>query len=86
MEALSSGLPVITTSGSGSHEVVKDGENGYIVPFGDISAMVRAFTDVLEKFDPNFSERPSKLDSRFDIQVAAEKYMRLYNEVARVRL
>ena len=37
-EALASGLPVITTANAGS--VVRDGEEGYIVPIRDLEALM----------------------------------------------
>jgi glycosyltransferase involved in cell wall biosynthesis len=37
-EALASGLPVITTPNAGS--VVRDGEEGYVVPIRDVDAIV----------------------------------------------
>ncbi len=37
-EALASGLPVITTANAGS--VVRDGEEGYIVPIRDVEALM----------------------------------------------
>lgn len=41
LEAMSIGLPVITTPAGGAIDVVKDGENGLISPHGDIEAFAR---------------------------------------------
>lgn len=38
-EALYCGLPVITTEGCGSKTLIKDGENGFIVPIADADAI-----------------------------------------------
>ncbi len=39
IEAMGSGLvPVVTRTASGSSELVRDGENGYLIPVGDIAA------------------------------------------------
>ena len=39
MEAMASGLPVIVTSSTGSAELIRDGENGYVVPPCDSDAI-----------------------------------------------
>jgi glycosyltransferase involved in cell wall biosynthesis len=39
VEALASGLPVIGTEESGAEDLVRSGENGYIVPSGDTAAL-----------------------------------------------
>ena len=39
LEAMSVGLPIITTPAGGVVDIVKDGENGYIVPHNDAKAM-----------------------------------------------
>lgn len=35
IEAMAAGLPVVATQTTGSQEIVKDGENGFLVPIGD---------------------------------------------------
>lgn len=40
-EALYCGLPVITTEGCGSKTLIKDGENGFIVPVADADAIAK---------------------------------------------
>ncbi|HEX4773173.1 MAG TPA: glycosyltransferase family 4 protein [Bryobacteraceae bacterium] len=39
MEAMASGLPVIVTSSTGSAQLIRDGENGYVVPARDPDAI-----------------------------------------------
>ncbi len=42
-EALVRGIPVIASAGSGAAEIVRDGENGLLVPPGDAPALSAAF-------------------------------------------
>ena len=48
LEALSCEVPVIATRVGGLPEVVRDGENGFLFPVGDIDAMAAAAIELLE--------------------------------------
>jgi len=48
LSAMAAGLPVIVTPVGGVPEVVKDGENGFIVPVGDSGALAAAIRKVCE--------------------------------------
>jgi N-acetyl-alpha-D-glucosaminyl L-malate synthase BshA len=47
LEAMSSGLPVVATEVGGVPELITDGENGLLVPFGDIAALANRMYAVL---------------------------------------
>ena len=51
MEAMASGLPVVTTRIAGVPELVQDGVSGLLVPPGDADALADALTKVLD--DPD---------------------------------
>lgn len=55
VEALSVGVPVVATSVGGVPEVVRDGENGLLVPPGDPQVLAAALRRVLE--EPGLRER-----------------------------
>lgn len=48
VEAMASGLPIVTTATCGMKDVVRDGENGRLVPIRDSSAIVAATADLLD--------------------------------------
>jgi glycosyltransferase involved in cell wall biosynthesis len=49
MEALAVGVPVIVTEDTGMKDFVREGENGYIVPTGDVDALVERLEAVAAK-------------------------------------
>jgi glycosyltransferase involved in cell wall biosynthesis len=48
IEALSCGLPILTTPVGGAAETVSDGENGYIVPIGDAPSLARRMEQIIQ--------------------------------------
>ena len=53
-EALYCGLPVITTDGCGSKTLIKDGENGFVVPIANSDALaekIQWFIDNQDKIE-----------------------------------
>jgi glycosyltransferase involved in cell wall biosynthesis len=47
LEAMSSGLPIITTAAGGTDELIRDGENGILVPWADEDALATALGALL---------------------------------------
>lgn len=47
LEAMASGRAVITTDAPGCRETVRDGENGYLVPVREVSALAERMTELL---------------------------------------
>lgn len=87
LEALFSGLPIVTTGDENcEHEVIKDGLNGFVFNYGDQEAMVEKLLKILHEFNPDFTQRPSLVDSHFDIGRVAKEYRNLYREVLEAKL
>ena len=53
IEAMALGLPCVSTrcSPGGAEEVIKDGENGYLVPCGDVECLGNTMLQMLENYD-----------------------------------
>jgi glycosyltransferase involved in cell wall biosynthesis/putative flippase GtrA len=49
IEAMKNGLPVITTDVGGNPEVIKDGQNGLLVKYGDHDGLVRAIASLYDE-------------------------------------
>jgi glycosyltransferase involved in cell wall biosynthesis len=48
LEAMTSGLPVIASDLPGLKPVITHGQNGFIVPIGDIDSLIQAIIDLVE--------------------------------------
>jgi len=48
LEAAACGLPLVTTNAPGCREVVRDGDNGLLVPVRDAQALAKAFRELIE--------------------------------------
>ena len=55
MEAMATGLPVVSTRHSGIPEAVEDGASGLLVPPGDEEALAQALVRLID--DPPLRER-----------------------------
>jgi glycosyltransferase involved in cell wall biosynthesis len=79
VEALAVGTPVIATDVGGVAEIVRDGENGLLVPAGDTRALADAIARVVA--DPALRDRIASA-----APLAAEAYApdRIYGELERI--
>jgi alpha-maltose-1-phosphate synthase len=62
-EALNQGLPIVATPNSGAEDIIKNGENGFIVPAGDEIKTANRIVEILENPEFwNLTERNLKND------------------------
>ncbi len=85
LEAMATGLPVITTDTLGNRDVIVQGENGLLFPQDDEQALAALILHVLD--DSARSERLGKAaretaQSRFSLDSVADRYLQLYAEIA----
>jgi N-acetyl-alpha-D-glucosaminyl L-malate synthase BshA len=84
LEAMSTGVPVISTRCGGPEEVVLDGESGYLSAVGDVEEMsanaIRLLTD--DKLYAEFSAvARSRVEENFTIQKVTAKYLNFYRSI-----
>ena len=77
-EAIMSNLPVISFNVGGLNEVIKPYENGYLVPRGNVKALFKTISHVLNKKESfNFSQA---LLQEFNWTKSSEKYLKVFTQ------
>jgi glycosyltransferase involved in cell wall biosynthesis len=84
LEAMASGLPVVSTASGGPSAAVTDGETGFLTPVGDQSALQSAMERLI--FDPELSERfgaagRRAAEERFSIAATGDVFLRQYDRI-----
>jgi glycosyltransferase involved in cell wall biosynthesis len=85
MEAMSTGLPVITTSACGQRELIEDGANGWLVAAGDACALGEAMQSLAA--DPDRAKRMGEaarrtIENRFNPRREAARLAEILRETA----
>jgi len=82
-EAMAAGRPVIATDAGGPREIVTHGEDGMLVPPGDVDALRDAILEL--SLDPEkrcaMGERAQKASRRFTIEQSAAGVRKVYRDV-----
>jgi glycosyltransferase involved in cell wall biosynthesis len=85
LEAAAAGLPIVTTRVGGNHEVVRDGESGFVVPPRDHQALGRAMLRLMELSE---TERRAMGDrgrevirAHYGLNRVVERWEELYRDV-----
>jgi glycosyltransferase involved in cell wall biosynthesis len=62
LEAMATGRAIITTDAPGCREIVREGENGFLVPVGDVPALASAMAQFCR--EPALAEKMGKVSRR----------------------
>jgi glycosyltransferase involved in cell wall biosynthesis len=84
IEAQASAVPVVATDAGGTRTVVDDGETGYVVPVGDIDALVKRLSELRD--DTALRKRlgaagAERMRSRFSIDRMVDDIEQVYAEI-----
>lgn len=84
MEAMALGRPVVSTSIAGIPELVRAGQDGWLVPAGDVEALTEAMSEALrapiERLQAMGAAARERVLARHDIDREAEKLARHFRE------
>ena len=84
MEAMSSGLPVITTDSPGCRETIDNGVSGFLVPVRDVNALINKLEQLILNPDLRIQMGRAgrvKAEREFAVEKIVEQHMKLYEEV-----
>lgn len=84
MEAMSTGIPVVSTEHSGIPELVEDGVSGYLVREGDVTALAERLTQLVT--DAGLRRRMGAqaretIEQRFDVSLLTDQLVARYREL-----
>lgn len=84
VEAMACGLPAVSFDFKcGPKDIIKDGENGVIVPDGDIDALAEAMMKLMgdDELRKRMGEEAKKVVETYSEEKVMSKWMKLYEEV-----
>ncbi len=84
LEAMAAGLPVVVTPSGLVPEIIRDGENGLIVPFRDAAALAGAVVRLLgdDALRTKIATAGQELARRFDVEAMVDGYVEVYEQAA----
>jgi glycosyltransferase involved in cell wall biosynthesis len=85
MEYMALEKPVIATNATGNREIVKDGENGFLIPFGDENALASRIRELVDRPDIGsaFGRAGRALvEQKFGIEQMVQKHVELFGRLA----
>lgn len=84
LEYMACGIPVVATDAGGNPELVKDGENGYLVQVGDVAKLAERIGELVKNKDSISricENNIDKVKKEFSIDKMVGKHQTVYDEV-----
>jgi glycosyltransferase involved in cell wall biosynthesis len=84
MEYMALGKPVVVTDGGGTSELIRDDQEGFLVPPSDpklVAEKIEVLLDDPAKAKAMGGAGRRRLEESFSIERLVENYLRLYKEV-----
>ena len=84
IEALAMGIPCITTDHSGFPEQIDQGENGFMVPEGDYTALAEKIIYLMQHPElwPKMSQAARRsMEEKYDAKVLIKKQIDIYKSL-----
>ena len=83
VEAMAAGLPLVASDVPGNEDAVINGQNGFLVPPKDPSALARGIIDILKQNDMRavFSANAKNLAKKYDWSIIAGQYITGYRSL-----
>ena len=85
LEAIGSGLPVVATPVGGSEELIRQNENGVIVPTKDVNALADALIRLINSRElrEKMGRRSRQIAAHYSWEFVADAYARFYERMKR---
>ena len=80
LEAMGCGLPIVASDVGGNNEIVKEGENGFLIEGDDIDHLAEVLTQLIDNQElrKKMGEKSQTLAKNYDWKVLLEQYNQLY--------
>jgi len=88
LEAMACGLPIVSSLSAAGGDLIVDGENGLLVPAGDVSSLVRALQALLIDSDLRIrmGKASQEIAKSYDRVAVAKEHIKLYEKLCKTSL
>lgn len=87
IEAMASGLPIVSTKAGGVVDLISDKENGLLVDVGNEAEIIKAVSRLLsdEETRRRMGEKSQELAKKYSVEMMIKRYEKLYLKIGKKR-